>query len=239
MATLRTPNGVFEYNVTHSARRSLHLKVTADTIQIRAPLHTASSSIEQFIHHHAEWIVKTRQRLECHRALPINQWAFGQTIQYLGYRLCLASDPQAIAPRYVGDYQNPSEGDCLYLPIASDASTEQIKKHAQYWLENRARQWFSERLLWFAHKRQIQANGWRISRAHTRWGQCNSRGIISLNWRLIHFPKEQIDYVIAHELAHLRQMNHSPKFWAEVARLMPEYESIKQAMRAHRIESCD
>lgn len=239
MHTVQTSAGVFEYTIKHSQRRSLNLKVTSQAIHVSAPWRTSLQTIQAFVQQHAEWIVKTRTRLIAQQVEPINHWAFGHTIEYLGYSIQLQADPQAIAPRYIGNYQAPSPQDRLYLPLSSEASTEAIKQAAQFWLESRAHQWFSERLAWFAEYRHIQAQSWRISRARTRWGQCNSRGVISLNWRLIHFPQEQIDYVIAHELAHLRHMNHSPAFWAEVANLMPGYEPIKKALRTHRIESCD
>lgn len=239
MRSISTAVGVLEYVLKFSKRRTLNLKVTADTIQVNAPMRTSTITIEAFVQQHAQWVIKTRQHLISQRAEPINQWAFGQNIQYLGLPITLIAAPEAIAPHYHGNYQAPSSQDRLALPIAEDASSELIKQHAQFWLASRAEQWFSERLKWFAQNKQIQPQGWRISRARTRWGQCNSRGIISLNWRLIHFDKEQIDYVIAHELAHLRQMNHSPKFWAEVERIMPNYAPIKKALRAHRIEACE
>ena len=239
LSTISTSVGFFEYALRYSKRRTLNLKVTSEAIQVNAPWHTPTSTIESFIKQHAEWIQKTRARLASQAVQPINHWNLGQTIQYLGQSITLAADPTAIAPRYQGNYQEPCGSDQLILPIVLDADSVLIKQHAQFWLESRAQQWFTERLAWFAEHKQIQPNAWRISRARTHWGQCNSRGVISLNWRLIHFPREQIDYVIAHELAHLRQMNHSPKFWAEVAHLMPNYEAIKQALRAHRIEACD
>ncbi|MDO5678706.1 MAG: SprT family zinc-dependent metalloprotease [Pelistega sp.] len=239
LSTISTSVGFFEYALRYSKRRTLNLKVTSEAIQVNAPWHTPTSTIESFIKQHAEWIQKTRTRLASQAVQPINHWQLGQTIQYLGQSITLAADPTAIAPCYQGNYQEPCGSDQLILPIALDADSALIKQHAQFWLESRAQQWFTERLAWFAEHKQIHPNAWRISRARTRWGQCNSRGVISLNWRLIHFPHEQIDYVIAHELAHLRQMNHSPKFWAEVAHLMPNYETIKMALRTHRIEACD
>ena len=239
LCTVSTPVGIFEYALRYSKRRTLNLKVTGEAIQVNAPWHTPTRTIESFIQQHAEWIHKTRARLASQVVQAINDWRLGQTIQYLGQAITLAADPTAIAPRYQGNYQEPCGSDQLILPIALNADSALIKQQAQFWLESRAQQWFIERLAWFAEHKHTQPNAWRISRARTRWGQCNSRGVISLNWRLIHFPREQIDYVIAHELAHLRQMNHSPKFWSEVARLIPNYEPIKKALRAHRIEACD
>jgi predicted metal-dependent hydrolase len=71
----------------------------------------------------------------------------------------------------------------------------------------------------------------RISSARTRWGSCSSRGSLSFTWRLVMAPVEVVDYVIVHELAHLRVHNHSPEFWKEVARLMPDYAQRKQWLK--------
>jgi predicted metal-dependent hydrolase len=68
----------------------------------------------------------------------------------------------------------------------------------------------------------------------TRWGSCSSRGTISLNWRLIQTPDFVRDYIILHELAHLRHMNHSARFWQEVKRLCPDLATAKQWIKVHR-----
>jgi predicted metal-dependent hydrolase len=70
-----------------------------------------------------------------------------------------------------------------------------------------------------------------LSSAQTRWGSASSNGTIRLNWRLIHFPMSSIDYVVAHELAHLREMNHSPRFWDVVRSVLPDYEQLRGSLR--------
>ena len=70
-----------------------------------------------------------------------------------------------------------------------------------------------------------------LSAARTRWGSCSLKTGIRLNWRLIHFPPHVIDYVVAHELAHLREMNHSPSFWAVVGQLFPTYKAARADLK--------
>ena len=75
----------------------------------------------------------------------------------------------------------------------------------------------------------------RLSSAQTRWGSASADGSIRLNWRLIHFAPAIIDYVVAHELAHLREMNHSPAFWETVRSVLPDFERSREALRGESI----
>jgi len=101
------------------------------------------------------------------------------------------------------------------------------------WLQKQAREGFCSRLAaWEAHAAR-PLSGWALSSARTRWGSCTSQGIIRLNWRLVQAPPAVLDYVIAHELAHLRHMNHSPAFWAEVGRLYPGWQPARQWLKTH------
>jgi predicted metal-dependent hydrolase len=70
-----------------------------------------------------------------------------------------------------------------------------------------------------------------LSSATTRWGSANANGSVRLHWRLIHHPLATIDYVVAHELAHLREMNHSERFWSVVRSVVPEYEAARRELR--------
>jgi predicted metal-dependent hydrolase len=74
---------------------------------------------------------------------------------------------------------------------------------------------------------------WGLSSARTRWGSCNSDGSIRLNWRLMHFPHEIIDYVICHELAHLKELNHGAEFWQTVGELFPDYQRVRGMLRSY------
>ena len=71
----------------------------------------------------------------------------------------------------------------------------------------------------------------RLSNARSRWGSCHVSGRISLNWRLIQLPPHLVDYVVVHELAHLREMNHSPRFWSLVGRIIPDYQARRRELR--------
>ncbi|MEY4978858.1 MAG: hypothetical protein RLZZ352_1128 [Pseudomonadota bacterium] len=102
---------------------------------------------------------------------------------------------------------------------------------------NQAHALFTQRLNHFAPLLGVRYTQLRLSNARTRWGSANSRGHIALNWQLIHLPPELIDYVVVHELSHLRHMNHSPAFWAVVASILPDHVQRRQALKQVRLTS--
>lgn len=99
------------------------------------------------------------------------------------------------------------------------------------WYRRKAREVLSQRLDQLAKQHQLDFQGISIRDQKTRWGSCSSSGNISLNWRLILAPREVCDYVLIHELAHTRYMNHSRDFWQLVATMEPEYQRHRQWLR--------
>ena len=119
------------------------------------------------------------------------------------------------------------------VKLEQGADPTRVRDAAQAWLQQRAGDRFGARLAYFLQRTGLTIRRWRLSSAATRWGSCTSDGTIMLNWRLIHFAPDIIDYVIAHELAHLREMNHSQDFWTQVGHILPDFEKAKQALRRH------
>ena len=119
----------------------------------------------------------------------------------------------------------------LRLGLAKSAGETQIRDAAQAWLMRQAERVFSESLQRFAPQLGVAYTRLRLSSAGTRWGSANVDGTIRLNWRLIHLKPEMIDYVVVHELSHLRHMDHSPQFWDVVASVMPDHMERRKALR--------
>lgn len=99
------------------------------------------------------------------------------------------------------------------------------------WYNKQAVTCFNKRVEWYANMLGVPAPSVRLSRAKTRWGSCNSHGVIRLNWRLIQMPIHLVDYVVAHELAHLIEMNHSPVFWHLVKSIFPDYQAARLELK--------
>jgi predicted metal-dependent hydrolase len=102
------------------------------------------------------------------------------------------------------------------------------------WIEQAAAQLLASRVAYWAEQMKVQPKTWGLTRAQTRWGSASSQGHIRLHISLIHLSLAMVDYVIVHELAHLREMNHSPRFWAVVGAVMPDYLERRRILKQHR-----
>jgi predicted metal-dependent hydrolase len=226
-----TLNGrTLEYGLKRSSRRTIGFSIDGSGLTITAPkwvtladIETAIVGKERWIFAKlAEWQTRTEQR-----ALPRIEWRDGALIPFLGkpVRIALASTHAALS------YDEQAAALALALPAHADA--QQIKDRVQGWLQTEAKRLFGERLAHYATKLGVAYKGYALSSAATRWGSCSSDGRIRLNWRLIHFPLSIIDYVVAHELAHLREMNHSPRFWQTVESIFPEFREARHTLKHH------
>jgi predicted metal-dependent hydrolase len=120
----------------------------------------------------------------------------------------------------------------LRLGLPHHALPEQIRAAVQAWLMRQASRIFQERLDHFAPLLGVKWKKLALSNAVTRWGSARHDGAIRLNWRLLHFRLAVIDYVVAHELSHLREMNHSPRFWDTVRSVVPDYAALRQQLKS-------
>ena len=123
----------------------------------------------------------------------------------------------------------------LHVGLPKAASAEQIRDAVQAWLMRQALAHFKARMDHFTPLLGVQWKKLRLSSAGTRWGSASADGSIRLNWRLIHFRPQVIDYVVAHELSHLREMNHSQSFWATVATVVPHYQQLRAQLKEDAI----
>ncbi|GAA4340795.1 SprT family zinc-dependent metalloprotease [Pigmentiphaga soli] len=218
-----------------SRRRTIGFMIADDGLRVTAPRWVVLADIDDAVREKSRWILSKLRDWQARKerlALNRTRWENGGELPYLGRRVTLRLDAQR-ATGLAGDPAAPADGDVLWLALPADAGVARIRDTVQAWLQGQARQVFGARLELFLARTGLRINRWRLSSAATRWGSCTSEGNILLNWRLIHFPLDVIDYVVAHELAHLREMNHSADFWAEVGQLLPGFESARDALRRH------
>lgn len=222
---------VLEYELRRSKRRSIGFLIADEGLRITAPRWVTLADIEQAIVEKQHWIInKLREKhaLANRRRQATMRWEDGARLPYLGSHLTLR-----IAHQGRSAIQHDVELGILHISLPPDFDEQQLKDRVQSWLQQEAKRIFLQRMPIFAQRLGVSYHSMSLSSAGTRWGSCTSQGKIRLNWRLIHFSPAIIDYVVAHELSHLREMNHSADFWATVASIYPEYEHAKQQLRQH------
>lgn len=222
-----TGNDIVEYRLQRVRRRSIGFQIDERGLIVRAPRWITLREIEAAIAENQRWIrrkqIAWRHWREQHPRAEI-RLADGGQVQYLGRRATLRLIAEAAATTFDGDAAQ------IRLSV-SDQTSNAVRQALQAWLRDEARRIFTERLDRIADRIDARFAGWRLSSARTQWGSCSHNGRIRLNWRLVHFALPVIDYVIAHELAHLREPNHSPRFWKAVAQLLPGFEAARDQIK--------
>ena len=233
------------YAFRRSARRSIGFSVGPEGLAVSAPKWVPLHEIDQSVRDKSGWILKKLQQTrERHERLESARivWKDGATFPFQGepLRLVIEAQPAAGSARGVSAELKARLPEAawpaavqraLHLRLPLGATPEQIRDAVQAWLMRQARQLFTERLVHFSPQLGVQWHKLSLSSASTRWGSASSNGSIRLNWRLMHFKPAVMDYVVVHELSHLRVMDHSPRFWATVATVVPDYAELRGQLK--------
>lgn len=203
-------NASVPYELRRSRRRrTLGLTVTTEQVRIHAPSWTPRAEINNFIRKQQTWLERAWTRVQAQ--LPSEEDTQHHQFLYLGRHIAVKYHPSLFTEvRRAGKILH------IYAPLGKK---QEVLRH---WLQMQAGKMLTWRLAKIAHKLGRAPVRFALSNAKTQWGSCTRSGCIRLNWRLIQAPLTLIDYVAAHELAHLVHLNHSPRFWALVARLCPD-----------------
>lgn len=224
------------YAFRRARRRTIGFVIGPEGLTVSAPRWVGVGEVEAALREKAPWILrKLHEQQERSRRLERAriEWRDGAGIPFLGETVILVIDP-----RITGSVLRQAEatlpgvpGLTLHLGLPQEAAPEQIRDAVQSWLQRQAKRIFEERCAVFAERLGVRVRRLALSAAATRWGSANADGSIRLNWRLVHFALPVIDYVVTHELAHLREMNHSPAFWEVVRSALPGFEAARGALR--------
>ena len=235
-------------------RRSIGFTVSAAGLAVRAPSRMALAAVDAAVQRKAGWIVqklleaRARAARQAHTA-PV--WQDGAVLPYLGTVLRVCLDPAAppggvLVPAPPGNgiagWELRMRRPVLRRPPAAcdtagraDAGEDGLQAAAlrcavHAWMLRQARAHFSARLDHFAPLLGVQWQRLALTSARPRWGSAKADGCIRLNWRLLHCAPAVLDYVVVHELAHLRVMDHSPRFWATVASVLPDHAALRRRL---------
>jgi hypothetical protein len=207
-------------------RRRMVLMVDERGLVLHVPWRASERHIAQVIAQAQSWIL--RKVAEWERKKPrARSWVGGEPIDFLGRQLTLqlqTRDGPAIAQL--------RDGNALELSLPAPHTPERVREAVVSWYRRHAGSHFPERVQHFCAQLEAPAPRVLLSSARTRWGSCNADGEIRLNWRLMQAAGHVIDYVVAHEVAHLKVMSHSTRFWRTVQRLYPDYAAAKAELSA-------
>jgi hypothetical protein len=224
------------FELRRSRRRTIGFVVGAEGLSVSAPRWVGLAEIEAALREKGPWILRKLQeqrertaRLEAARV----EWREGGTVPFLGDTVILVLDPRTTGAVLHTDTSTlPGVPRLtLHLGLPQTAEPDQIRDLVQSWLQRQARRIFEERCVLFAERLGVRMKRLSLSSASTRWGSASADGSIRLNWRLVHFAVPVIDYVVTHELAHLREMNHGPAFWDVVRQALPGFEQARGVLR--------
>ena len=233
---IRLGEHVVAYELKRARRRSIGFIVGPEGLSVSAPRWVGQAEIDDALREKARWICAKlhEQHQRSRRQLQARvEWRDGASIPFLGDTVIVVLDPR-VAGAVLNSDAEALPGVprlTLHVGLPQQAAPDQIRDAVQSWLQRQARRVFEERCRHFAQALNVRMTRLSLSSANTRWGSASADGSIRLNWRLIHFALPIVDYVVAHELAHLREMNHSPAFWDVVRSVVPDYERSRGSLR--------
>ena len=213
-----------DYRLVRARRRTIGMQIGLDGLTVRASRWISVREIEAALTERAAWIVRTLIAWRSRRrdVLP-REWKTGAPILYRGSELALALHPartRSIA------------ADLFHLTVLhpSPQDGRAIAAFVGRWLKDEALGAVTPRVAAYAARAGTALPPTRLSNARSEWGSCNHKGEIRLNWRLVQLPPHLADYVVAHEIAHLLELNHSARFWAVVETLYPGHAAARRAL---------
>jgi len=203
------------------ARRYL-LRLRPDgTARVTIPRGGTQTEARRFVERNVNWLEEQFKRQASRPSIQPANWQIGSEILFRGELVRLES-PSAGEVGFCGEI------------LKVDRSATDLRPMVELHLRRLATQELPARLMELAGTHGLKVQRVSIRNQKSRWGSCSRRGTISLNWRLIQTPETVRDYICLHELAHLRHMNHSTRFWQEVERLCPNYRESEKWLKSHR-----
>ncbi len=249
---VRLADSIVAFELKRGKRKTIGFSVGVDGLTVSAPRWVPLYEIDKAVQEKSNWIVsKLQEARERSDKLASNriEWKDGTLIPFMGEQVIVVIEPRHVYTSNTrgstvdGQAQLHTDAQAsnaslpgvprltLHISLPQDASPERIRDAVQAWLMRQAKRIFEERLNLYAPQLNVHWTRLSLSSAGTRWGSAKSDGSIRLNWRLVHFRMSVIDYVVVHELSHLRVMDHSPRFWSTVESIMPDYAQLRRQLK--------
>ena len=213
---------IIEYRFERRRRRTIGIRIDASGVAVSAPPRAPWREIERFLRSSERWILS-----------KLDEWAgagkpahllgaTGETLPLFGRSITLEVHQGARAVAV--------QGERLAIRHPEPARHDGVRELLVRWLRVRALEALAPRAAYYATRLRVPMPAVAISNARTQWGVCTEGGRLRLSWRLVHFEPRLADYVVAHEAAHLVEMNHSKRFWRVVEALYPDWRAARKAI---------
>ena len=209
-----------------SRRKTVAISVGYDGVRVLAPADLDDDRVIKIVRQKGPWLLRKQIGYRELGGLPIvREFVSGETFHYLGrsYRLKVVPDQAAVVTRIT------ARGSTLVAPVLPDAiplvRRAAVRSALRHWYRDHAKVHFPARAAVMAEHLGIGTPSVHVVDQSKRWGSCDARGSIRLNWRLVMAPMTLMDYVIAHEACHVLEHNHSRRFWRSLETIMPDYEN--------------
>lgn len=222
----RTDAAPVAYTVVRSMRKTMVIHVQHQNVQVRVPFFVSKKQVERFVSEHEPWVLKMlEQKAKQEEQKP--QLVDGGCIFYKGKTIPVSVQKATVESVDVRDGQL-----CIYVRNVQEAA---IAKAVARWLQREAKQFLPQRTKALAQYLG-QSDKFKevvFRKTKTKWGHCTVDGRIQYNWLIMMAPDAVIDYMICHEVCHLRHMNHSKQFWALVGSVCPDYRLYQNWLKKH------
>jgi predicted metal-dependent hydrolase len=213
-----------DYRLFRARRRSIGMQIGLSGLTVRAPRWVSVREIEETLAARDAWILNSLAEWRARRrdVFP-RAWKTGAPILFLGRELALAVLPAR---------KKEIAADLLNLTVLHPASDDerQIAAFVARWLREEAVRILTPHVTEFAARVTSEVPTVKLSNARSEWGSCNQHGVIRLSWRLVQLPPDLARYIVAHEVAHLVELNHSRRFWSLVEMLFPGHDAARRAL---------
>jgi hypothetical protein len=198
-------------------------------VRVAVPVRTASWVVREFVEKRARWIV--RRATEEKRVPEPLQFVTRETLPYLGEQLRILREPQDERRRVTVTFEG--SGLRIAAPEGLDeaARREAVHRAVVDWYRERAQEHLAARVEFWSGHLHCTATGVLARDQRSRWGSCSADGTLRFNWRLVMADPALVDYVVVHELTHMRVRNHSAAFWRELAKTIPDHLSLRARLR--------
>jgi predicted metal-dependent hydrolase len=221
------------YTLRRRTRRRRTIEISIDPaagVIVAAPASAAQHEIDAFVRRKARWIKKALADAHRRRAHLRHQLVTDEPLPYLDETLrLLVAESERARP------QVRRIGNELIVSVATVGDDSQrreaIVRALEGWYKARAREALSERVAHFAPMAHVSPSGFVVKSQKTRWGSCGKNGQLHFNWHLMLAPARVLDYLVVHELCHLRQRGHGRRFWRQVSEVLPGYAECETELR--------